>query len=68
MLYFRQAHTKNEITQYYATIINEYDIPIKVRGRRRPTQINFVFDDFSRCYQRNWKKYRKTQWKPKGLT
>ncbi len=62
--FYRTAHTKNELTQYYATVVNEDDIEIKVRAKRKPSVIGLALgDDWYHCYQRNWKKYRKTQWK-----
>lgn len=63
--YFRYPRTKNEMTQYYASVVNELDIFIKVRGRRCPNALPHAWDDIyrSNITWRNWKAYRKKQWK-----
>ncbi len=63
MGYFRYPRSKNEMTQYYATTVNEYKIPIKIRGKRQPLHLPNAWNDDMVHIQRNWKKYRKTQWK-----
>ncbi len=61
--YFRHPKTGNEMRQYFITSMNEMKIPIKVRGRRKPKHLPNAWDDISRSDTRNWKAYRKTQWK-----
>jgi len=63
--YSRYPHTKNEMKQYFASIVNELDISVNVRGRRRPKSLPHAWDDYYRSNMslRNWKSYRKTQWK-----
>jgi len=63
--YFRHPHTRNEMKQYYASVVNELNIVIKVRGRRRPTSLPNSWDDIyrSNITVRNWKAYRRKQWK-----
>lgn len=67
-------HTRNgpksgmlcrERKDYYRTTVNELDIPIRIRGSRVPAMLQDWWDedDFRPYIQRNWKKYRKTQWK-----
>lgn len=61
--YFRCPRTKNEMKQFFASDINE--IPITVRGCRRPKSLPNAWDDYYRSNMtlRNWKAYRKTQWR-----
>lgn len=63
--YFRYPHTKNEMKQYFASVVNEIDIPIKIRGCRHPKSLPHSWDDIYRSNMalRNWKAYRKNQWK-----
>ncbi|WP_444942314.1 hypothetical protein ACJJI3_09950 [Microbulbifer sp. ZKSA004] len=63
--YFRYPHTKNEMKQFYASGINEVDVSIKIRGRRHPKCLPNSWDDYYRSNMRlrNWKAYRKQQWK-----
>lgn len=61
--YWRSPKTKNEMTHYYATVENDLGIRIKIRGRRRPHNLNFAWDDFHRQQYRNWKTQRRTQYK-----
>ncbi len=63
--YFRYPHTKNEMKQFYASKVNELGIPINIRGRRRPKSLPNSWDDYYRSNMslRNWKAYRKKQWK-----
>jgi len=55
--------TYNELKQYHKSLCNEYDIDIKIR--RTPKNIPTVWDEKFRTLQRNWKKYRKTQYRMK---
>ena len=58
--YFRYPHTKNEMKQYFASSVNELDITIRVRGRRRSKSLPHSWDDCrSNMSLRNWKFYRK---------
>ena len=63
--YFRHPHTKNEMKQYFASKYSETDIFIRIRGRRSPKSLPNSWDDIyrSNMFLRNWKSYRKTQWK-----
>jgi hypothetical protein len=61
--YFRHPKTSNEMRQYVATSVNELEIPINVRGRRSAKCLPNAWDDIFRSDTRNWKAYRKTQWK-----
>ncbi|GAA5215719.1 hypothetical protein ACFSJ3_10855 [Corallincola platygyrae] len=63
--YYRHPHTQNEMKQFFASAVNELDIPVKVRGRRRPKYLPCAWDDLYRSNMslRNWKSYRKAQWK-----
>ena len=63
--YYRHPRTKNEMKQYYASKVNKLDVPIKIRGRRRPRSLPHAWDDIYRSNMtaRNWKSYRKLQWK-----
>lgn len=63
--YFRYPHTKNEMEQYFASSANELGIAVRVRGRRCPKSLPSSWDDLyrSNITLRNWKAYRKTQWK-----
>ena len=61
--YFRYPRTKSEMKLYYASVINEVDLPIKVRGKRRPKHLPNAWDDVFRAKHRNWKYYRRNQWR-----
>lgn len=63
--YYRHPRTKNEITQYYAANGSQLEVPIKIRSRRNPKYLPNSWDDLERVNSRvrNWKIYRKTQWK-----
>ncbi|GAB2891123.1 hypothetical protein GCM10027180_21570 [Microbulbifer echini] len=65
MGYFRHPKTKNEMKQYYASLENELEIPIKIRNRRRPKCLPNAWDDYfpSNITNRNWKLFRRKQWK-----
>lgn len=65
--YFRYPRTKNEMTQFYASVYNEESVFVKVRGRRRPKTLPCAWCDLdkSNMRNRNWKLYRRTQWKNK---
>ncbi len=63
MSFFRHPKTKNEMTQYYATVENGLGIRIKVRGKRRPRYLPNAWDDVQSHLYRSWKKHRKTQYK-----
>lgn len=68
MGFCRKPKTTSELRSHcgYETDMEheEYDIP-PVRGRRR--NLPTWYDDYmvSSNYNRNWKRHRKTQWKPK---
>ncbi len=69
MIYFRSPKTGNEMRQYYATTVNEIEVAVKVRGKRRPKYLPNAWDDIFRGETKNWKAYRRCQWKTKkGLT
>ena len=61
--YFRHPHTKNEMKQFFASTVNELNIPIKVRNRRKPKHLPNAWDDMFRSETRNWKRYRNKQWR-----
>lgn len=61
--YFRHPKTTGEMRQYYASIHNELDIAIKVRGRRRPKSLPNAWDDIHPRSQRCWKTRCKNKWK-----
>ncbi len=63
--YFRHPHTKNEMKQYFASQYGVNHIQINVRGRRRFKSLPNSWDDIyrSNMSSRNWKLYRKKQWK-----
>ena len=61
--YFRYPQTRNEMKQYYASIENEMNIPVKIRGSRKPKQLPNAWDDIACCRMRNWKCFRRTQWR-----
>jgi hypothetical protein len=63
IFYFRHPKTKNEMWQFYACIVNESDIPINIRGRRKPKCLPNAWDDICRPRYKNWKYFRKHQWK-----
>ncbi|MCB1048350.1 MAG: hypothetical protein KDC10_14240 [Calditrichaeota bacterium] len=58
---YRTLHTFNEQRQFAATVCNDLELPIRVRGRRRPWHLPSSFDDFYRERRRNWKNYRRQQ-------
>lgn len=60
---YRHPKTTNEMKQYFASIENELNISVKVRGRRRPKHLPHSWDDINRAYHRSWKHYRKKQWR-----
>lgn len=64
-VYLRYPRTKNEMKQFYASIENECDISIVVRGRRRPKNLPNAWDDIyrSNLSPRNWKAFRRNQWR-----
>lgn len=62
-LNWRYPRTKNEMTQYQAALDNEAEAPIKLRKRRAPEHLPNLWDDRLVHTQRNWKRYRKTQWR-----
>jgi hypothetical protein len=61
---FRHPRTKNERTGYFATTWNEPGLLIRVRGRRRPRRLPTDYDDIWSPGHRNWKHFRRRQWKP----
>ena len=63
--YFRYPNTKNEMKQYYASLVNEENLRIKVRGRHKPKSLPHAWDDIyrSNMFSKNWKSYRRHQWK-----
>ncbi|WP_444957126.1 hypothetical protein [Microbulbifer sp. ZKSA002] len=63
--YFRYPHAKNEMKKFYASSISEVGVFIKIRGRRNPKCLPNSWDDYYRSNMRlrNWKTYRKQQWK-----
>ncbi len=65
MSYYRRVKSKNEMTQYFVVedIKNEFGINIRVRGKRLPKHLPNSWDDYPKCCLRNWKKYRKKQYK-----
>ena len=65
MFLYKHPHTTNEKRQYAQTIYNELGLHIRVRGNRRPHMLPNAWDDIDRPQMRNWKYYRKTQWKEK---
>ncbi len=65
MSYFRHPQTKNEMWQYYASMVYKLDIPI--RHKRAPHYLPSAWSDISRPRYRSWKFYRKTQWKIKSI-
>jgi predicted alpha/beta hydrolase len=60
---YRAVRTTNEKTQYYACTCNEMMVPVHVRSKRHAKVLPGLFDDLMRYSMRNWKHYRKTQWK-----
>lgn len=63
--YYRHPGTKNEMTQCYAVNCDEVEIPLNIRTRRQPKSLPTAWDDLARSDRkmRNWKFYRRTQWK-----
>ena len=63
-VYLRNPRTFNEARLFYQTTFNEFGIEISVRSKRTPKYLPNSWDDVKRNYnQRNWKGFRKTQWK-----
>ncbi len=62
---YRHPRTMNEMKQYFASIENELDVPVKIRGSRQAQYLPHAWDDIYRSNidLRCWKAYRKTQWK-----
>ena len=61
---FRHPKTQSERWQYEMTIVNEYEIEITVRGARRSKYMPTAWDDIMHFNNnRNWKKYRKKQYR-----
>lgn len=42
MGYFRHPKTMNEMKQYYASLENELEVPIKIRNCRQPKCLPFL--------------------------
>ncbi len=63
VFYYRHPRTLNEMWQYESTLINELDINVKIRCRRKPNRLPNSWDDIYKERKRSWKNYRKTQWR-----
>jgi len=63
VFYYRHPRTQNEMKQYEASKTNDLGISIKIRNKRKPNKLPNSWDDIYRLGLRNWKYYRKTQWK-----
>lgn len=63
--YYRHPKTLNEMKQYFASIENELEIPVNVRGRRRAKNLPHSWFDIDKPSIRNWKQYRKNQFRQK---
>ncbi len=61
--YFRHPKTTQEMRLYYASTTNEEGVRINVRGRRKPKHLPNAWDDVWKPSSRNWKSYRKKQWR-----
>lgn len=66
--YFRHPRTTNERRANCATrttkeILENHGVAFKVRRKRSSHRLPTTYDDIFLQYQRNWKKYRRTQWK-----
>ena len=61
--YFRHPKTAGEMRQFYASIENELNIGIHIRGRRRPKSLPNSWEDIDLNTQRCWKSQRKKQCK-----
>ena len=57
--YYRNIHFINEKRQQFAA----EDQGVTVRGKRRNTNLPDDWDDCPKWHHRNWKEYRKTQYK-----
>lgn len=62
---YRAVRTTNEKTQYYACTDNEIMVTVRIRSKRHAKVLPGLYDDLMRYPMRNWKRYRKTQWKIK---
>lgn len=62
---WRHVRTLNEKKAYYDTL--EQEVPIKVRGRRKPNVLPDLWDDQYAHAEKNWKRQskRRHQWKEK---
>jgi len=59
----KHPKTHPEMKQYYNPDIEEYNV--KIRGKRIAKHLPQVWWDQHRYNTKNWKKYRRTQWKIK---
>lgn len=64
---WRNPRTNNENKQYFGSVYSENSVQITVRGKRRPIYLPGSHEEIVRSNykQRNWKAYRKNQWKGK---
>ena len=64
----RRPRTTQERRKYFDAIdqdVEDYNIRINIRGRRRPKSLPNAWDDMYSYKGRGWKNFRKTQYKDK---